>query len=245
MITWKDLLKRSHVPYSGKPGACVVRGASGSCYPGVRIENISYPLTVDALQAALFACLSEKDTPANILLPASAHTDDSVSQVIRNWWKRLYNISEEFIVNAEENLPEPIAAYDLDYSDIGFQTLEALIADCIAPYSAFPVTALVKTDKGVFSGVNIEVPDWQKGLCAERIAMAKACSSGASEFMEIHIHAPGSDYASPCGACRQFMSELMPLGRVAMHHNKYELTRFSVQELLPYQFRAASLGDKR
>jgi cytidine deaminase len=76
MLNWTDFLSRSYAPYSGRPAACVVKGESGRFYGGVRIENISFPLTINEVQAAVCFCLSEKDHPLSLLRPAGQEDDD-------------------------------------------------------------------------------------------------------------------------------------------------------------------------
>ena len=82
-----------------------------------------------------------------------------------------------------------------------------------APYSKFQVgSALVLNDGRSFSGVNVENCSYGLTLCAERNAITSAVSHGAKPGDISHIvivaHSPG--WPSPCGACRQVMSEFMP-----------------------------------
>ncbi len=264
-MTWKDLQSRCYAPYSGRNDVCMVQGASGTLYPGVRVENISFPLTVDAVQAALFSCLSEGDTPRKLIMPASSNqeqdgessgsagkipasdpADHSAAHVCSAAELRYWCDQFKLACNQHEQ-PEgghPSRTFRTSENQTGIQRLKELTTRCVIPYSFFPVTALLVSDAGIFSGVNIEVSDWQKGLCAERVAMAKARAAGAASFREIHVYAPQSDYVSPCGACRQILIEHMADGSMYMHHNDSEITRLSIADLLPYQFKAGQLGQQ-
>ena len=68
-MNWVELQKRCYTPYSCNCDMCMVVGRSGLFYPGVRIENISFSLSVEAIQTALFSCLSEGDEPVKLVIP--------------------------------------------------------------------------------------------------------------------------------------------------------------------------------
>ena len=112
-----------------------------------------------------------------------------------------------------------------------------------SPYSHYPVgAALLSADGRVFQGCNIENASFGLTNCAERTAMFKAISEGASEFAAIAIAA---EHAAPwpCGACRQVLNEFAPDIRVLVtwdgHVDEAPLSR-----LLPYGFGPASLHEK-
>jgi cytidine deaminase len=75
-----------------------------------------------------------------------------------------------------------------------------------APYSKYPVGAALRTKTGrVYTGVNVENAAYPTGICAERVAVFKAISEGEHNF---EIMALVTDNGgSPCGACRQVLSE--------------------------------------
>lgn len=81
-----------------------------------------------------------------------------------------------------------------------------------APYSNFPVgAALLAADGRVFTGVNVENVAYPLGSCAERIAVGKAVSEGAREFVAIAVIGPDDDVpCTPCGGCRQVLYEFAP-----------------------------------
>jgi cytidine deaminase len=81
-----------------------------------------------------------------------------------------------------------------------------------SPYSGFPVgAALLCADGTVIQGTNVENRSFGLANCAERSALFAAVSQGKREFTAIAIVCPGSAVpVSPCGACRQALSELCP-----------------------------------
>ncbi len=80
-----------------------------------------------------------------------------------------------------------------------------------APYSRFRVGAALLVENGsVVTGVNVENRSFGLTNCAERSAVYTAVSAGNRTFSAIAVATPDSDYpVSPCGACRQVLSEFM------------------------------------
>ncbi|MBC8334904.1 MAG: cytidine deaminase [Anaerolineales bacterium] len=75
-----------------------------------------------------------------------------------------------------------------------------------APYSNYPVGAALRAKSGaVYTGVNIENAAYPVSMCAERVALFKAVSEGEREFDVISVVTDNG--GSPCGACRQVLSE--------------------------------------
>ncbi|MEG1479404.1 MAG: cytidine deaminase [Kiritimatiellia bacterium] len=75
-----------------------------------------------------------------------------------------------------------------------------------APYSHLTVgAALLGANGTVYCGCNVENASYGLTNCAERTALFKAVSDGCTNFQALAIAAPR--LISPCGACRQVMSE--------------------------------------
>lgn len=125
-------------------------------------------------------------------------------------------------------------------TDIESKLVEAAIrvrANAYAPYSKFKVGAVVRCADGTeFDGCNVENGVLGLSICAERVAITKAISAGKKEFRLIVVAA--SRRASPCGSCRQFMSEfnseMTVLSVDANDPSKFK--RWTVAELLPDRF---------
>ncbi|MEN9839074.1 MAG: hypothetical protein RL177_553 [Bacteroidota bacterium] len=221
MSFWPILRDRCHVPYSGVPEVCIAVGADGRWHPGVRIENASFPLTISAYQSAIFGCLSEGSEPVALLIPPGVSMDAAYAF--------------GYPVQTVEAPKGRFADIRIDASDIHaqFQRLKAL---AVVPNSNFPVVALMRTEQGWIGGVNIETADWQQGLCAERITLAKAISHGLGLPLEWRITAFKGEFISPCGACRQVLAEHNHDAEVWMHHPDHSLSRHTVSQFLPLSF---------
>ena len=78
-----------------------------------------------------------------------------------------------------------------------------------ATYSKFPVGAsLLSADGTFFDGVNVENASFGLTTCGERSAIFAAVSAGHREFLAVAVATDGA--ASPCGACRQVLTEFAP-----------------------------------
>ena len=81
--------------------------------------------------------------------------------------------------------------------------------NALPTYSKFHVGAALLTEEGkIYSGCNIESSSYSLTICAERTAIFKAISEGERKFKAIAIAGDTDDYISPCGACRQVISDL-------------------------------------
>lgn len=111
-----------------------------------------------------------------------------------------------------------------------------------APYSGFTVgAALLCKNKKVFTGCNIENASYSSTNCAERTAFFKAVSEGERDFEAIAvvggIKGDFKNYCSPCGVCRQVMSEFCgPDFRVILGKNGEDFRVITLRNLLPDSF---------
>jgi cytidine deaminase len=106
-----------------------------------------------------------------------------------------------------------------------------------APYSCFFVgAALLMDDGAVIGGCNVENASYGITLCAERIAMGSAVSSGRIYPLAIAIAGDGVSFCSPCGACRQFLAEFNPdLDVILLKRGR--LISIPLNLLLPHRFK--------
>ena len=81
-----------------------------------------------------------------------------------------------------------------------------------APYSKLRVGAVVIDDNGnTYSGCNVESASYGLTQCAERNALGAAIAAGVKPgaMHMLLVYSTGFETLSPCGACRQVMSELL------------------------------------
>jgi cytidine deaminase len=104
-----------------------------------------------------------------------------------------------------------------------------------APYSRYRVGAALLSVRGeVYTGCNVENAAYGQSICAERGAVMKAVSEGERKFDVIAIVT--EDGGSPCGACRQFLSEFGDDIMVILADRRGHYTLTSIGELLPMAF---------
>ena len=109
-----------------------------------------------------------------------------------------------------------------------------------SPYSHFAVGAALLTKDGkVFVGANVENSSYPLCMCAERNALYNAYMHGYTkkDFAALALSADTDGPCSPCGACRQVISELFPKdGVIIMTNLKGAYQETNIEELLPYAF---------
>ena len=98
-----------------------------------------------------------------------------------------------------------------------------------APYSRFRVGAALLTASGaIFEGVNVENRSFGATNCAERSAAFAAVTAGMRSFKAIAVCTPDADYpVSPCGICRQVLSEFMEGTAPIVYGNTWDQAVFS------------------
>ena len=84
-----------------------------------------------------------------------------------------------------------------------------------SPYSRFKVGAAVLAEDGqIYAGTNIENASYGLTVCAERNAMFRGVCEGQRKFVALAVctdPVEGDAFGTPCGACRQVMTEFMDL----------------------------------
>ncbi|XP_059225187.1 cytidine deaminase-like [Stomoxys calcitrans] len=135
-----------------------------------------------------------------------------------------------------------------------FNTLDAPVKELLlaavearkhayCPYSNFAVGAAIRTTDGsIYTGCNIENGTYTAGICAERIAAAKAISEGKREFIACAVVVQQEDsLTTPCGVCRQFLAEFaakkdFPIYMAKPISPPFRVLCTSIMELLPKSF---------
>ena len=122
--------------------------------------------------------------------------------------------------------------------------IESLIAaaraacgNAYAPYSGFSVGAACLTGSGrIFSGANVENASYGLSNCAERSAVFNAVGAGERDIRAIAIYTPTRGPVSPCGACRQVISEFGDAIEIIACDEDGTIRRWTAAELLPERF---------
>ena len=105
-----------------------------------------------------------------------------------------------------------------------------------APYSNYAVgAALLATSGNIYEGVNVENAVYPTSMCAERVALFKAVSEGEKQFEAVAVVT--RDGGTPCGSCRQVLSEF-GLDMVVLIADEAGALKMetTVKELLPHAF---------
>jgi cytidine deaminase len=104
-----------------------------------------------------------------------------------------------------------------------------------ARYSRYEVGAAVLTEDGqIYPGANVENSVYGLTICAERAAVFTAVSAGQRRIIAVAVCTQNA--VSPCGSCRQVLSEFaddIPIWLVDAEGNIRET---SLDALLPEQF---------
>ncbi|MFN8281264.1 MAG: cytidine deaminase [Saprospiraceae bacterium] len=122
-----------------------------------------------------------------------------------------------------------------------------------APYSAFPVgAAILLEDDSIITGTNQENASYPCGICAERTALyTYSALRKTSRIISMAVCCaklyPNEWPASPCGLCRQVISEFEqnnsgPI-RILLGHPQGQIITFdSASTLLPFGFSSKDLS---
>lgn len=118
-----------------------------------------------------------------------------------------------------------------------------------APYSGYMVGAAVLTNElRIYTGCNIENAAYTPTVCAERTAVFKAVSEGWRRFKAIAVVGSPkggiTQYAFPCGVCRQVMREFADADNfvIIVAKSEQDYQAFTLRELLPEGFGPENLN---
>lgn len=119
-----------------------------------------------------------------------------------------------------------------------------VLVNSYAPYSKIRVAAAILfEDDSVVTGVNVENASYGLTICAEQSAMVSAVSQGKRQFKAVAITTNGQKPISPCGACRQILSEFATSDAVAILDagEGQPPIVYALSELLPAAFKPSHL----
>lgn len=123
-------------------------------------------------------------------------------------------------------------------SDLVILARKAL-KNAYAPYSNFPVSAVVVGESGrAYVGVNVENAAYPLARCAEQMAVGAMVAAGERRIREVLVFSTSEEPAAPCGACRQILAEFgSDETPVVCVNDRGRTRRFTLGELLPAAFR--------
>ncbi len=104
-----------------------------------------------------------------------------------------------------------------------------------APYSGYKVGAAVLARSGkIYVGANFENASFGAGTCAERVALGAALAAGERKFLAVAC--VGEKGITPCGICRQALSEFGELFVITALPDGAVQKEYRLSELLPHAF---------
>ena len=127
-----------------------------------------------------------------------------------------------------------------------YEVALANFKNAYTPYSHFNVGACVLLKNGeMIGGCNVENASYGLCICAERNALFQTIAKGykKEDIESLLVLTDTTRPGSPCGACRQVMSELMDKdAKVYLTNLKKDVLVMTVSELLPYAFEESDLN---
>ena len=127
---------------------------------------------------------------------------------------------EDLIEKDLELVEKAIKTIKMNYDSIKFNHTVAVAIRC--------------KNGNIYTGVNVYS---NHGACAEMIAIGSAITNGEREFeCLVAVRGEnGEEILSPCGNCRQVLSDYMPDCKVIISI-KNKLGKIAVRELLPFAY---------
>ena len=244
-------LGRSYAPYSDQKSAALLLFADGSWIPGVKVENISFPLTISPLMNALSTAFALGKTDV-----VGAFSTEN----FKNWDKSYL----EAVLRIEIHQPMPqllqLGELPLELGEMvnPIQTFSGLTEAAIfeetrkvahkayIPHSQFPVGALLQIAENTWiPGCNVEADEWVLGLCAERNALSTAITMGL-QGTALYISCPKAlnENPTPCGACRQVIAEHFIDKKILIDKGTRPPQIETSASLLPFSFKTQTLQSR-
>jgi len=112
-----------------------------------------------------------------------------------------------------------------------------------SPYSHVNVAAAVEYEvageKRIAYGVNVENVSYGLTVCAERSAISTAVTDGMKKISAVYVMSNQPHPISPCGACRQVVTEFMQDAAspvLCVNEQNTEAWSSTIGDLLPNSF---------
>ena len=99
------------------------------------------------------------------------------------------------------------------------------------------VSSVLRTKSGqVFEGLHLEAYIGRIAVCAEAVAIGSAAVAGDTEIETIVAVGKTGEIVSPCGMCRELISDYSPNAEVILK-DENGIFKVSIEELLPLKYR--------
>jgi cytidine deaminase len=105
-----------------------------------------------------------------------------------------------------------------------------------SPYSHFRVGAALIANDEVFFGTNVENRSSGMTVCAERTAVFTAVATGKRSFGKLAVASPNKEFITPCGACRQVLSEFCDDLKILLVNSEGQIQMTTLKKLYPRPF---------
>ena len=113
-----------------------------------------------------------------------------------------------------------------------------------APYSRFRVgAALLAANGSIYTGCNVENASYGAACCAERSAVFAAVADGQTAFVCLAVAGSGPGYITPCGICRQVLSEFAGDDFPVLLCAQNDYKKVTLSKLLPFAFRTEQMKE--
>jgi cytidine deaminase len=124
-----------------------------------------------------------------------------------------------------------------EHIELAITAAMAVRDNAYAPYSTFRVgAALIAADGTIYVGCNVENASYGLTNCAERAAVAAATAAGRRDIVCCVVVTDTPKPASPCGACRQVLSECNPSMFILCTTPQRVDAWHTLSDLLPHAF---------
>lgn len=232
---------RASVPFSRTSVGVALLLSDGVVVTGARIESASFPLTIPALQAAWSRTRAAGRSDL-VAVAASRPLAAAELALLTEDSRRRWHAMDGELATVDGATLQPAGDELSPFIPPPADPIAAALSAAKrahAPISHFPVGCVMETEAGWVAGANVEHgPDWTRGLCAERVALASAIAAGAGAISRIVLACPEAPGATPCGGCRQLLAEHAPEAEVLIWNGDADPIHTTPADLLPGAFSA-------
>lgn len=240
------------MPYSNRPDAALLVLSDGRWIPGVRVESASFSLSISALLNAVTTAFAAGRTDVSAVLLSRPFLPEEHLAMQYPPLDMLAQVGPDSYSAADRPFPvlrtewDPRQGGDAPLGpEAGIRLARSAARNAYVPESDFPVGCVLETAAGfLISGVNIEHRDWSRVLCAERNVLGTAVSYGFEDAQTLYLSCLRDPSGTPCGACRQLISELAPRSTLWMDRGEQPAEQSHPRTLLPGSFTGSSIPKK-